>query len=259
MRVATKTPNRSATRPPTITHDAPLPVSQAVPRTLFDALGEFAAKVAAPVAAAMRAKERLPVAYSADADATRAYDLSAAILSLSTLLSRRIDRLSHIDANRIICGISVQRGRSRSGTFAACHALRFDDGERTLTRRGRTWEWPVVRVGDTEMLYYLSFTIPRFLALAPRGKLETIVHELFHISPKFDGSLRVLGTGRHAHHGPSRAYYDKLIAPIVVEAEGIVTAGEYPFLALDYRKLKRRYGSVTGTVAKRLRPRLVQE
>ena len=58
------------------------------------------------------------------------------------------------------------------------------------------------------MLYLLRFVLPRFLDLPFDEKLITIVHELWHISPKFDGDLRRF-EGRCYAHGHSRKGYDE--------------------------------------------------
>ena len=57
------------------------------------------------------------------------------------------------------------------------------------------------------MLYILNFYLPRFLDLPFREKLTTMLHELWHIGPKFDGDVRRLG-GRCFAHGSSQKQYD---------------------------------------------------
>ena len=39
------------------------------------------------------------------------------------------------------------------------------------------------------MLYLLSFYLPRFLKLPWREKLATVIHELWHVNPQFNGDL----------------------------------------------------------------------
>ena len=76
--------------------------------------------------------------------------------------------------------------------------LRFEGGRLTSVRR--TGRWTIERLYDEagrEMLYLLSFYLPRFLEHPLREKLATVVHELWHIGPGFDGDLR-----RH----PGRCY-----------------------------------------------------
>jgi len=185
------------------------------------------------------------------------YDLTANIHSLMGELAAVVPGLSHVDAGQVFVGLSIAKSSRRSGTFACCIPLRFDGGDRTLARRGRVWEWPPMLVDGREMLYCINFTVPRFLDLTARDKLDTVVHEMCHISPRFDGSLRRFGDGRHAHHGASREWYDRVVVkPLVEEALPKLDMGRWPFLMLNRDGLRREFGSVTGQVAKKLRPRL---
>ena len=58
-------------------------------------------------------------------------------------------------------------------------------------RHGRRWSMPrLYDPAGREQLYLLNFYLPRFLDLPWREKLRTTVHELWHVSPQFDGDLR---------------------------------------------------------------------
>ncbi len=185
------------------------------------------------------------------------YDLTADIRSVVEKLVQ-IESLRHIDPDRLLIGVSVARARGNHGVMASCMPLRFESGSRQLHQKsGRVWEWPKIEIDGREVLYNLSFTVPRFLNNTLAFKLETVVHELFHISPKFDGTLRRLGNGRHAHHGPSRAYYDRLIRPIWTEAMRDLDLSQHHFLNRQADWLRRKFGGITGLRARRLSPRLI--
>lgn len=182
------------------------------------------------------------------------YDFTNEVTDYAKLLVQHIEPLSHIDTTRVMFGITISRKGGRYGTYAACHPLRFEGGEQRMKKRGRVWEWPSVKVGGVEMLYYVDFYVPRYLDLPRAQKIETVVHELYHISPYFNGDLRRLGTGRHAYHGPSREYYDRLISPYVQEAGALAKRQSFAFLETDFSGLRAQYGAVTGRRARRLRP-----
>ncbi|MCK6439721.1 MAG: hypothetical protein L6Q71_05910, partial [Planctomycetes bacterium] len=176
------------------------------------------------------------------------------------ILVSNIPGLNHIDCERVFFGVSiVRRQRGRHGIHAACHPLRFEGGERRKISQGRCWELPQVNVRGVEMLYSVHFYVPRFLNLERDDKIETIVHELFHISPDFNGDLRRLGRGRHAFHGPSLAHYRKLITPLVKEARDLLDVDDFPFVRLNHSKLERRFGRIYGSRVRNLQPRLVRE
>jgi hypothetical protein len=58
---------------------------------------------------------------------------------------------------------------------------------------------PIVRVKGRRMLYSITLRPLFFRDSTPRERVETILHELFHISPAFDGTLA--RTRRHARMG----------------------------------------------------------
>ena len=96
------------------------------------------------------------------------------------------------------------------------------------------------------MLYILNFYLPRFLDLALEAKLATILHELWHIGPRFDGDVRRFGGRCYAHSG-SQKRYDAQVSSLV---EHWLALGPpealYGFLRHDYRELARRHGRVFG-------------
>ena len=84
--------------------------------------------------------------------------------------------------------------RGSFGLYASLTPMRFAGGARVEKRRGRYYTSQTLRDGQgREMLYILSFCLPRFMDLEFREKLATILHELWHIGPLFDGDIR-----RHA-------------------------------------------------------------
>ena len=81
-----------------------------------------------------------------------------------------------------------------SRMFATLTPLRFAGGRMHTFRRKRRWR--IQRLYDPdgrEMLYILTFYLPRFLDLPLREKLTTVLHELWHVGPEFDGDVRRLG------------------------------------------------------------------
>ena len=76
--------------------------------------------------------------------------------------------------------------------------MRFKGGERDLLKKNEQWQVQQIRDQQgREMLYLLSFYMPRFQNLSFSEKLITILHELWHISPDFDGDLRRLAGRRY--------------------------------------------------------------
>ncbi|HTN77604.1 MAG TPA: hypothetical protein VL096_20240, partial [Pirellulaceae bacterium] len=128
-------------------------------------------------------------ALTAPAHARRAaggFDFTGAMRLVSADMVARLPQLRHIDLSRICVAFCQARKRVPYGMQASLTPLRFEGGALEGTRRGR--RYAIQRVHDTagqDMLYVLSFYLPRFMDLVFREKLITIVHELWHISPQF--------------------------------------------------------------------------
>ena len=98
--------------------------------------------------------------------------------------------------------------------FASLTPMRFAGGRTHTVRRKRHWGMQRLYSPDgREMLYILAFYLPRYLDLPFREKLTTVLHELWHIGPKFDGDLRRLGARCYAH-GSSQKQYDAHVAAL---------------------------------------------
>jgi len=125
---------------------------------------------------------------------------------------------SHIDPQRLLVCIATTRNGGIHGTYAKIHPLRFEDGSRTkiVTRRRQRYslEMPAIVQRGTEMLYVIYFLVPRFLELSTREKLITVFHELYHISPAFNGDIRRF-PGRNYAHGSSTRRYNALMGELV--------------------------------------------
>lgn len=98
------------------------------------------------------------------------------------------------------------------------------------------------------MLCILTFYLPRFLDHCFREKMITIFHELYHISPEFDGDIRRMG-GRYHVHSHSQREYDQLMEVLVDDYLAMSPPRDlYAFLDARFRNLCSRHGSVVGKV-----------
>ena len=105
-----------------------------------------------------------------------------------------------------------------------------------------------------DILYLIYFLVPRFLDLPLREKLVTVCHELYHISPAFDGDLRRF-PGRNYAHGSSRRTFNDLVSGIVDDYLRTRDEAALPrFCGATAAELRRDCGAI---VARRMRaPRL---
>ena len=159
----------------------------------------------------------------------------------------RLPELAHIDLARVAISFSQARRRVSYGLQASLTPLRFHEGTLTTRRRGR--EYTVERVTDSEgreMLYILTIYLPRFLDAPFREKLVTLFHELWHISPDFNGDLR-RHHGRCYAHSHSHREYDERMGELADRWLALAPPEElYSFLQLGFDDLQRLYGGVHG-------------
>ena len=161
---------------------------------------------------------------------------------------RRLPELSHIDLSHVAISFAQARNRSSYGTYATLTPMRFDGGALSTRRNGHNYTVQrLYAASGHEILYILTFYLPRFLDVDLNQKLVTILHELWHISPYFDGDIR-RHEGRCYAHSHSQQAYDagmqKLADRWLAEAP---PRALYGFLELDFAQLRAQYGRVYGT------------
>ena len=176
------------------------------------------------------------------------FDYTAAIEKVCRDICFRVPELGHIDMQRVAVGFSQTKHSAPHGVFASTYPLRFEGGNSTTVRKGRTWTIQRFFKSDqTEFLYILYFYVPRFIDLKFNDKLETIVHELYHISPYFNGDLRRF-KGRCFAHGSSQKKYDATVRAMTGKWLDCDPAPQlWEFLQWNYAGLVELYGGVHGT------------
>lgn len=174
------------------------------------------------------------------------FDFSQSMFRLCDDLVRRLPEFAHVRMSEIAVTFAQTRRRVSHGLQAKLTPLRFENGALTTLRYGRHWTIPRMFRGETEMLYILTFYLPRFLEHSFREKMITIVHELYHISPDFNGDIRRL-EGRYHVHSHSQKEYDDEMAKLAEQYLRMHPPPElYEFLQVNYESLRRQHGSVVG-------------
>ena len=198
-----------------------------------------------------------------------------ALTSLIADIVARVEPLGFIEVPKLV--VFARFGRTGAeGAYATCHSLNLPNSEpghffwktAATGRVTRRSEWFVTKTPEVWMRqqrvdYLLSFSMPRFCDQSLEGarkgvhypgfepwiaKLDTVIHELYHIAPDDTGLRkfeRADGGAFWRAHSPSfledvasfaRAYLDTRPDP-----------ARYEFLRDDFDGLSRRYGTVAGT------------
>jgi hypothetical protein len=179
------------------------------------------------------------------------FDFSGHVRRLCADLVARCEALRHVEVSRLLFAVTQARNGRPHGLQARVTPLRFANGRLTRQRRGVTYQVQRYFLGSHEFLYLMTFCLPRFLDQAFDDKLVTLFHELYHISPTFDGDLRRY-KGRYAIHSHSQRDYDERMADLARDyLSGNPDPSLHAFLRLSFAQLLSRHGSVVGVVVPR--------
>jgi len=187
----------------------------------------------------------------------------------------RVPTLSFIDMSRVL--VFARSGRtSAEGAYATCHCVCLppsdpgyyfwrDRSTGMLTRRS---EWfvtksPEVRIGSQPIDYMVSFTVPRFcdqmLSRSRKrvhyegqpnwvAKLDTIVHELYHIDPEGPGIRRMeRADGTYSANCHGDRFFADVVAMVNQYLDTKPDPGAFDFLQHNFEDLSSRFGGVVGT------------
>ena len=197
-----------------------------------------------------------------------------------TLLMRdivaRVPALSFIEMADVL--VFARFGRAGSeGAFATCHCLSLPPTEpgyffwrdRVTGKMTRRSEWfvtksPTVTMNDRTIKYLISFTLPRFCdqsltrsrkerfyRRATDGwvaKLDTVIHELYHIDPHHQGIRRIeKGDGTCSSNCHGGDFFERVADMVSQYLDSHPDPSVYEFLQQDFDALEARHGGVTGT------------
>lgn len=184
-------------------------------------------------------------------------DLSHSLTGIISEIVARCEPLGHIDVNRLLVCIGSNRGGRHGGLYGKLIPLRFKGGSSVLQYRGRLYAIPEISNNGTTCLYIIYFYMPRFFDLPWKEKLRVIFHELYHISPRFDGDIRRMGAVKAAH-GHSKKHFDSLYDSQLRDfIQYLQDTPQADFLSMNSRELYARYGRVTAVKMKHPKPVII--
>jgi hypothetical protein len=190
----------------------------------------------------------------------------------------RVEPLSFIDPASF--SVFARFGRTGAeGAYATCHCLcmppsdpgyyfwRNSNGE--VTRRS---EWfvsktPEVYSGARRLDYLISFALPRFCDQRLEhtrkrvhypasteswiAKLDTVVHELYHIDPCKTGIRQMVrNDGKNSYRCHSPEFFSHVAELVHMYLDTKPDRSLYEFLRHDFDTLENRHGRVIGTAFK---------
>ncbi len=160
-----------------------------------------------------------------------------------------LPEFAHIDPRRLLlCAARARRG-GPGGTYARIIPMRFADGTPFRTHKGMRYALPQIPTEHGDVLYLIYVYLPRFFEQPLERRVLTLIHELYHIAPAFDGTIRKFGARAH---GGSRATFNARLEPMV---DAYLARDDVPardILAADFTELSRQYTLIGRAKAVRL-------
>ena len=188
---------------------------------------------------------------------------------------RRVPTLSFIDMSKVL--VFARPGRSDAeGAYATCHCVCLPPSEpgyyfwrdRSSGKLTRRSEWfvtksPTITVGTKQIDYMISFSLPRFCdQLLSRSrkqvhyvgqpnwiaKLDTIVHELYHIDPDGPGIRRMeRADGTYSANCHGHSFFENVVGMVNQYLASRPDPAVYDFLSYNLDELNARFGGVVST------------
>lgn len=174
------------------------------------------------------------------------FDYTHHATALMEDIVRRCPELSHIDMTRVTVAFTSSRSGGVHGTYAQIAPLRFEGGVREVSKGRRRYRMQTLIHRDRELLYVIYLVLPRFIDLPFFQKLSTIIHELYHINPAFNGDIRRFNSINYAHGASRKRYNEKMEVLADAYLKSDPPSELMDFLHSDLKGLQKQFGEVTG-------------
>jgi len=109
--------------------------------------------------------------------------MTLAVKRLIRDMVARLPELSHVKPARVL----VVAGEARRASRATIRPAHFGETRARGGRGGR--RKPLIRIGGRKILYVITLRPLWFRASTPEQRIATVLHELWHASERFDGTL----------------------------------------------------------------------
>ena len=175
----------------------------------------------------------------------KTFNYTQAVKDVVKDIIRHVPAFRHVKISTILFSFAKARQRTDHGVYAKIVPLRFEKGKNVVKEGKKTMMTPKWTFRDKIYLYILYVYMPRFHDQSLYGKIMTLIHELYHISPECDGDLRRFPGKRY--HGYSEEAYERTIEPWVRQyLEKREDAEVLDFLRIRTEDIEKKLGKLTG-------------
>ena len=186
----------------------------------------------------------------AGASGSPGFDFTLHMRRLCADMAARLPELAHIDMTRVAIRFCQARKAVRHGMQASADAAAIRR-RRAASPCAAAGAGPSQRIYDAaghEMLYLLSFYLPRFLEHSLAEKLATVIHELWHIGPRVR-RRSAPPSGPLLRPQPFAAAVRRRDGTLDRQVAGPRSRRRscYEFLRYNFRQLQKQSGPIFGT------------
>lgn len=138
------------------------------------------------------------------------------------LVKLRPEALGHIEPKAILCVAGAARRQARASVRPFCFPG-------PVKKVAGPWTKPEITIFGQPILYEICLRPRFFLSTTAAERLRILVHELWHISPRFDGTLADARSHRHgtfADHDPADNILNGLTPESLPHGEFLAHDGE---------------------------------
>jgi hypothetical protein len=164
--------------------------------------------------------------------------MTLAVKRLIRDAARRLPELAHVRSSRIL----VVAGDARRSSRATIRPAHFGETRDRRSGEGRHKK-PLVVVKGRKILYVITLRPLWFVASTPEERISTVLHELYHISRRFDGTLH---SGRRHDKLPGKKFSARVRSLrdryVVLAPDAILAPFEHKGLARVRMWLERPAG-----------------
>jgi len=154
-------------------------------------------------------------------------NMTLAVKRLIRDVAARVPELSHVKPSRVL----VVAGEARRASRATIRPAHFKETGGRQGQGGR--RKPLIRLKGRKVLYVITLRPRWFVDSSPEERVATVLHELYHASEQFDGTLH---PGR-LHHRIPRGRYERRIRAI--RDRYLAVAPDEILAPFDYRGVAR--------------------
>ena len=181
-------------------------------------------------------------------------NLSDTLTLLLREMVQRTEEFKLFDVNRILLCCSTNRKKTGGGIYGKLLPLRFENGSKFIKYNSRFYTIPRLVVNGTEILYLMYFYLPKFFDLSAREKINVMFHELYHISPLFNGDIRRMGEVKKAHGHSRKAFEERYIGYARDFYEYIRHTPYHVFLQMSTEDLHKNFKKIQFRRMKSIKP-----